>query len=88
MSLLDTKFAGQAVGVGKAPILGRIHLAQLKIGGTFFNCSITVIDQDGMEFIFGLDMLRRHQVRPAFVSVSSFLASPVFSLFCISLLGV
>jgi DNA damage-inducible protein 1 len=55
----------QAVGVGSAPIIGRVHIAQLKIGGTFFNCSFTVLDQPDMEFLFGLDMLKRHRVRDA-----------------------
>jgi DNA damage-inducible protein 1 len=48
--------------VGSAPIIGRVHIAQLKIGGTFFNCSFTVLDQPDMDFLFGLDMLKRHRV--------------------------
>lgn len=42
-------------------ILGRVHLTQLQVGKSHFNVSITVIDQQGLEFILGLDMLRRHQ---------------------------
>lgn len=30
--LLDTRFAGMAVGVGSSRILGRIHQAPLKVG--------------------------------------------------------
>ncbi len=41
------------MGVGSAPIVGRVHIAQLKIGNTFFNCSFTVLDQPDMEFLFG-----------------------------------
>jgi hypothetical protein len=33
MHLLDVRFAGMAVGVGSSRILGRIHLADLEIGG-------------------------------------------------------
>lgn len=61
MRLLDTRYHGVATGVGSAKILGRIHQTQLKIGNSFFNLTITVLDQDDMEFLIGLDMLRRWQ---------------------------
>lgn len=59
--LIDTRFAGQARGVGTAPILGRIHLAQMKIQQSYYPISITVLQGGDVEFLFGLDMLRRHQ---------------------------
>jgi DNA damage-inducible protein 1 len=61
MRLLDTRFHGVAVGVGSAKILGRVHLTQMVIGKSHFPVTITVLDQGGIEFLFGLDMLRRHQ---------------------------
>ncbi|KAL4423497.1 hypothetical protein ABPG77_003630 [Micractinium sp. CCAP 211/92] len=61
LRLMDRRWQGTAVGVGSAKILGRIHMAQLKCGDHFFPCSITVLDQDGMEFLFGLENLKRHQ---------------------------
>lgn len=61
LRLMDTRFRGTAVGVGKAEILGRVHMAPLKAGGCHIPVSITVLDQEGMEFLFGLDNLKRHQ---------------------------
>ena len=67
LRLVDKRFEGTAVGVGSGKILGRIHIANLKIGDRFFPCSITVMDSDkglgdkNMDFLFGLDMLKRHR---------------------------
>lgn len=32
---------------------GRVHMVQLQAGGHFFPVSITVLDNDSMEFLFG-----------------------------------
>lgn len=50
------------MGVGTSRILGRVHSANLQIGEKFFQCSITILEDDKVEFLFGLDMMKRHQV--------------------------
>ncbi|CAH9076185.1 unnamed protein product [Cuscuta europaea] len=61
LRLLDTRYRGIARGVGQSEILGRIHVAPIKIGPVFYPCSFLVLDSPNMEFLFGLDMLRKHQ---------------------------
>eukprot|EP00814_Leptocylindrus_danicus_P007487 CAMPEP_0116039162 /NCGR_PEP_ID=MMETSP0321-20121206/23340_1 /TAXON_ID=163516 /ORGANISM="Leptocylindrus danicus var. danicus, Strain B650" /LENGTH=476 /DNA_ID=CAMNT_0003518215 /DNA_START=3 /DNA_END=1433 /DNA_ORIENTATION=- len=69
LHLVDKRFHGVAVGVGTGKILGRIHIVDLNIKGHLFPCSITVMDSSeglgdkNMDFLLGLDMLKRHRCK-------------------------
>ena len=40
---------------------GKIHMTQMKFGNSFFPVSLTILDQNDVDFLFGLDMLKRHR---------------------------
>ncbi|CEP60961.1 Ddi1p LALA0_S02e03620g [Lachancea lanzarotensis] len=58
--LIDKRFQGEAHGVGVQKILGKIHVAQVKIETQYIPCSFTVLDTH-VDMLLGLDMLKRHQ---------------------------
>ena len=62
MRLLDRRMQGTAVGVGTSKILGRIHMTLVNLGGLHIPFSISVLEGQKMEFLIGLDQLKRHQM--------------------------
>ena len=61
LRLCDTRFAGVAKGVGTARIIGRVHSVKVQVGGVTFLSSFTILDDNSMDFLFGLDQLRKHR---------------------------
>ncbi|XP_063224007.1 protein DDI1 homolog 2 isoform X2 [Bacillus rossius redtenbacheri] len=61
MRLADTRWAGIAKGVGVQKILGRIHMVQIQIESDYLTTSFSILEQQPMDMLLGLDMLKRHQ---------------------------
>ncbi|KAI1301305.1 Protein DDI1 -like protein 2 [Halotydeus destructor] len=59
--LIDNRWSGIAKGVGTQRIIGRIHLCQVQIENDFLASSFTILQDQPMDMLLGLDMLKRHQ---------------------------
>lgn len=61
MRLVDKRWQGVAMGVGVQPVIGRIHMVQIQIGNDHLTTSFSVLKEQSMDMLLGLDMLKRHQ---------------------------
>jgi len=59
--LIDHRYAGIARGVGQARIVGRVHSVTCKIGELYLAMSFTILESQGVDFLFGLDQLKKLQ---------------------------
>lgn len=59
--LVDVRWSGVAKGVGVQKIIGRIHMVQMQIENDFLITSFSVLENQPMDVLLGLDMLKRHQ---------------------------
>ena len=62
MRLVDFRWQGTAVGVGQQKIIGRIHMGDMQIENLHLPTSYTILENQPMDILLGLDMLKRHQV--------------------------
>lgn len=62
LDIVDTDFAGVAMGVGAAKIMGRVHIMPMKVGDEVYAASAIVLEQSqNIDLLIGLDMLKKYR---------------------------
>lgn len=59
LRLVDKRFSGVASGVGTGKIIGKIHSYPIQMLDKKIPCSFTVLESINIDFLLGLDSLRR-----------------------------
>jgi hypothetical protein len=58
--LIDRRFRGTAIGLGRAEFIGRVHMALMELDGEWYECSFAIVEQLNTDMLLGLDTLRKH----------------------------
>jgi len=61
MRLVDQRWAGIAKGVGTQKIIGRVHMVQIQLEQEYLTSSFSILENQPMDMLLGLDMLKKHQ---------------------------
>jgi DNA damage-inducible protein 1 len=59
--LIDRRWCGIAQGVGTQKIIGKIHVVDMGIESVFIPTSFSVLENQPMDILLGLDLLKRYQ---------------------------
>ena len=81
MRLVDFRWQGTAVGVGQQKIIGRIHMGDMQIENLHLPTSYTILENQPMDILLGLDMLKRHQVLQIMLILNAILKKLVTGFF-------
>ena len=58
---VDNRFIGKAIGVGESEIIGKVPQLPVTIGPLGFDAGVAVLKDSNVDFIIGMDILRKLQ---------------------------
>ena len=65
-SNIDTRYSGKAIGVGSSDIIGRIKSLPMRVGPVSFDGTISILRDSRVDFLIGLDFLKRFNCEISF----------------------